>query len=787
MLNFTSKIQDHSYHSDMDDLFSLANSDASANDESRIKELTDQLNHHSKLYYQEAAPEISDAEFDGLLDELKKLEGKHPTLIAPDSPTQRVGGAPLDDFEQRKHLLPMLSIEDIHELKDDELEILKETTPEATRSHNLTHWFERFHRSLGHKEVALTVEPKIDGVAVSVVYKNGLLDYAVTRGDGNTGDDITQNIKTIKSIPLRLPDSAPDLFEVRGEVFMPNAAFDKLNQQRDEDGEQAFVNPRNATAGTLKQLDSKLVAARPLDCIFHSYGMVEDPPYDTLEKFQTTLKEFGFPSTHWFKTPSSMDDLMHCIVQLDQDRHSFPYATDGAVIKVNDLRLHTQLGATSKFPKWACAYKFRPEQMETILRDITIQVGRTGVLTPVAELDPVFVSGTTVSRATLHNEDEIQRKDIRLGDTVVIEKAGEIIPSVVKVIKEKRPSNSTPFNFYEYVGGKCPSCSAPISKEEGFAAWKCTNFTCPAQAVTKITHFASRKALDVDGLGESVAIKLVEHKLVQTPLDLFGLSHETLADLQLDPAKKSDGTESKHRRFGEKRAQTLIDSLQNAKNNQPLEKWVYSMGIPQVGESASRELSRLHQTIDEISNSDILTRIADIARLEQEQREISPRNKSNPPKTETEKDTRQNRYNDLKIEISELRDSLEEYQINSELGPAAAQKAIDFFNSEAGHLTLTTLKKIGINPVAENYAPIPAEQETIDSPIAGKTFVITGTLSQPRPAFKKIIEDLGGKVSGSISKNTHYLLCGEKGGSKRDKAEKLGVPILDEAAFNELL
>ncbi len=344
----------------MDDLFSLANDADSKNapaDEVRIQELTTQLNHHTKLYYQDAAPEISDAEFDDLLDELKKLEAKHPNLIAPDSPTQRVGGAPLEGFEQRQHLVPMLSIEDIHELKDDELKILRETVPEANRSHNLTHWFERFHRSLGHKEVALTVEPKIDGVAVSIIYRNRLLDYAVTRGDGTTGDDITQNIKTIKSIPLRLPASAPDLFEVRGEVFMPNAAFAELNQQRDEAGEAAFVNPRNATAGTLKQLDSKLVAARPLDCIFHSYGQIENAPFSTLEEFQSTLTEFGFPATHWFKTPASMADLMDCIVQLDEDRHSFAYATDGAVIKVNDLSLHAQLGATSKFPKWACAYK----------------------------------------------------------------------------------------------------------------------------------------------------------------------------------------------------------------------------------------------------------------------------------------------------------------------------------------------------------------------------------------------------------------------------------------------
>lgn len=772
----------------MDDLFSNSTPDhTNTKDKARIKDLTDLLNHHTTLYYREAAPEISDAEFDELLDELKKLEAKYPSLIAPDSPTQRVGGEPLEGFEQRQHLVPMLSIEDIHELKDDQLKALQESNPEATRSHNLIQWFERFQRALGHRQVALTVEPKIDGVAVSVIYKNRLLDYAVTRGDGNTGDDITQNIKTIKSIPLRLPETAPDTFEVRGEVFMPNASFEKLNAQRDEAGEPAFVNPRNATAGTLKQLDSKLVAARPLDCIFHSYGMVENPPYGTLTEFQNTLKQLGFPATHWFKKPSSMNELIECIAQLDEDRHHFPYATDGAVIKVNDLALHAKLGTTSKFPKWACAYKFLPEQMETILRDITIQVGRTGVLTPVAELDPVFVSGTTVSRATLHNEDEIQRKDIRIGDTVVIEKAGEIIPSIVKVIKEKRIKNSAAFSLYEYVDGRCPSCTAPITREEGFAAWKCTNFTCPAQAVTKITHFASRKALDIDGLGESVAIKLVEFHLVKTPLDLFSLSHDTLADLQLDPAKKSDGTSSKHRRFGEKRAQTLIDSLLHAKEKQPLHKWIYSMGIPQVGESASRELSRLHQSIKEISKSSILTRITKIATLEQEKRDISPRNKSNPPKTETEKDIRQNRYNDLKLEITELSNTLEEYQINSELGPAAAQKAIAFFDSEAGKTTLATLEEIGIDPTSANYAPIPAEEESINSAITGKTFVITGTLSQPRPAFKKIIEEHGGKVSGSISKNTDYLLCGEKGGSKRDKAENLGVPILDEDALNKML
>ncbi len=774
-----------------DDLFSFSpaptpvpqeNADAS-----RITELCKLLDHHSKLYYQDAAPEISDADFDELLDELKKLEIKHPELATPDSPTQRVGGAPLEGFVQRKHLVPMLSIEDIHELKDEALKELQHEDPEALRSHNLIAWFKRFQRSLDHDEVALSIEPKIDGVAVSVIYRNRVLDYAVTRGDGSVGDDITQNIKTIRNIPLKLPDSAPDLFEVRGEIFMPNAEFDQLNEQRDEAGEQAFVNPRNATAGTLKQLDSKLVAARPLDCIFHSYGLVEDAPFNTLEEFQQTLRDYNLPASKWFKMPSTMAKIMDAIAQLDIDRHDFPYATDGAVIKVNDIAIHSDLGSTSKFPKWACAYKFCSEQIETLLHDITIQVGRTGTLTPVAELNPVFISGSTVSRATLHNEDEIQRKDIRLNDYVVIEKAGEIIPSVVKVIKEKRTADSQVFNFYEYVDGKCPSCSAPISREEGTVAWKCTNFTCPAQAVNQITHFASRKALDLDGLGESVAEKLVEYRLVLTPLDLFKLDHKTLADLQLDPATKSDGSESKHRRYGEKRAQTLIDSLQKAKTEQPLSKWIYAMGIPSVGESAAKEAGRLHQTIQQIVDSGILRTIAKTAKLEAEQKEISPRNRTNLPKTETEKDIRQNQFNELKAEIAELKSSIADYQVNSELGQVSAQNMINYFQSEAGTNTLSSLAELEIAPQSDNFAPKPAEVQQIDSSIAGKTFVITGTLSQSRPAFKKIIEELGGKVSGSISKNTDYLLCGENGGSKKDKAEKLSVTILNETEFQALI
>ena len=732
----------------MEDLF--AHSAIQPSDpEKRVLELSQQLEHHNKLYYQDAEPEISDAEYDALMNELKKLEAAHPSLAKADSPTQRVGGAPLKDFQQIKHLVPMLSIEDIHELKNEELEALQD--PNASKMQNLRDWYQRLAKNLGVDHVALTVEPKIDGVAVSAVYRDGVLDYAVTRGDGTTGDDISQNIRTIKSIPLRLPGAAPALFEVRGEVFMPNEAFAKLNEQRDEAGEPAFVNPRNATAGTLKQLDSKLVAARPLDCIFHSYGQVDDAPYTSTSEFQQTLRDYQLKSTPWFEEVDNVDDLLAAIAKLDEDRHHFAYATDGAVIKVSKLSTHQQLGATTKHPKWACAYKFLPEQKETLLRDITIQVGRTGVLTPVAELEPVFVSGTTVSRATLHNQDEIDRKDVRIGDTVIIEKAGEIIPAVVKVITAKRPAQSQPFNLYQYVNGQCPSCSGPIEQEEGFVAWRCLNFACPAQAVTRIKHFASRKALDIDGLGTAVAEKLVETQKVRTTLDLFDLEPDSLADLLLDPAQLEAGT-SKPRRLGEKKAALITDSLNDSKQS-PLSRWIFAMGIPQIGESAAREIARLHRSLGEVASSSILKDLAELPDFEE--LTVSKRKKENHPR-------------------------LAQYQIESELGPVAAQHIVTFFNSLAGQHVLDKLEALGINPDSDNYDPEKSAAQSLDSPIAGKTFVITGTLTRPRPEFKQLIEAAGGKVSGSISKNTDFLLAGEKAGSKRSKAESLGVSILSE-------
>lgn len=732
-----------------DDLFSNT-------PEERIKKLSAELERHNQLYYQDAEPEITDAEYDALMNELKQLEKDHPEFAKPDSPTQRVGGAPLEHFDQVTHLVPMLSIEDIHELKPEELEEMG--NPSATSAENLRDWYARLEKNLGQKNAPVTIEPKIDGVAVSVVYRDGLLDYAATRGDGATGDDVTQNIKTIQSIPLRLPEGAPALFEVRGEVFMPNADFAKLNEQRDEAGEPAFVNPRNATAGTLKQLDPKLVAYRPLDCIFHSYGFVEDAPYQTVSEFQEILRAYGFKASTWFHHAGDVEKLLDVVEKLNSDRHSFAYATDGAVIKVDGIALHRQLGANSKFPRWACAFKFLPEQKETLLHNVTVQVGRTGVLTPVAELEPVFVSGTTVSRATLHNQDEIDRKDIRIGDTVVIEKAGEIIPAVVKVITAKRDPGSKPFNLFDYVDGTCPSCSGPIEQEEGFVAWRCTNFACPAQAVTRVKHFASRKALDIDGLGTAVAEKLVETGAIRTTLDLFELEAASLADLLLDPAKLGD-KESKPRRLGEKKATLITESLEKAKGAS-LSRWIFAMGIPQIGESAAKEIARLHRDLLAVSQSEILHDLAELPNFTE--LSVSKRKKENHPR-------------------------LAQYQIESELGPVAAQHIVAFFNSDAGKHVLEKLGALGINPTSDNFDPEKSAAQNTDSAIAGKTFVITGTLSKPRPEFKKTIESAGGKVTGSVSKNTDYLLAGEKAGSKLTKAESLGVTVLDEAAFEAMI
>ena len=692
-----------------------------------------QLDRHNELYYRQATPEISDAEYDKLFRELETLEKNHPQFEDANSPTRRVGGSPLESFTQVRHLVPMLSIDDVFELKDAPV-------PEA----ELITFYQRLQKNLGRENIAVTIEPKIDGVAVTLVYRNGNLDYAATRGDGSAGDDITNNVRTIRSIPKRLAsESPPPLLEVRGEVFMPNEAFAAMNAERDEAGLPSFANPRNASAGALKQLDPRIVAQRPLAFLAHGLGAYDGPPLDTEHQFHQLLDRLRIPRNKPLIDAENLTELLAAVAKINIERHALGYGTDGAVVKVLDRNERERLGFTSRAPRWAAAYKFLPEQQETVLTAVTVQVGRTGVLTPVAELEAVLVSGSTVSRATLHNQDEISKKDIRIGSTVLIEKAGEIIPAVVKVIRHAPGSSA--FSLHDHVGGKCPSCGGPISQEEGFVAWRCTNFQCPAQAVTRITHFASRKALDIASLGESVAEALVAQRLCRGPLDLFDLTLEQLGPLNL-------GSEEEPRRFGEKNASKLLEALQAARGK-PLSRWIYAMGIRQIGEGAAKELSRLHRDLRELAHSPILEELR--------------RDKSATAK----------KKNALLIP----------HAITGDVATVAAESILAFFESAAGKNVLSQFADHHLDPQSDNYRPIPGDVDFAALPLSGKTFVITGTLTLPRDEFKSLIEAKGGKVSGSISASTHYLLSGEGGGSKRDKAIELGVPVINEDQLREML
>ena len=718
----------------MDDLFSLTpNQPQPVNPKQRIEELRILLHHHNELYYQQAMPEISDSEYDALYRELELLEKKHPEFHDANSPTQRVGGAPLAAFQQRQHLVPMLSIDDVFELKDAPV-------PEA----ELIAFYQRLQKNLAQEKIAVTVEPKIDGVAVSLTYENGKLAYAVTRGDGATGDDISQNVRTIRSIPLHLTHKdVPTLMEIRGEIFMPNEAFAAMNAERDEAGLPTFANPRNATAGTLKQLDPKVAAQRPLRFLAHGLGAYEGPELSSEHDFHNLLDALNIPRNQPLINASDLTETLAAVARINQEKHHLGFATDGAVVKVLDRNQREQLGFTSRAPRWAAAYKFLPEQQETLLRDITVQVGRTGVLTPVAELDPVLVSGSMVSRATLHNQDEISKKDIRIGSWVLIEKAGEIIPAIVKVLRHAE--GSLPYSLYDAVNGECPSCKGPIAQEQGFVAWKCTNFLCPAQAVIRIAHFASRKALDIGALGESVAEALVSRELCRSPLDLFDLTIEQLGPLNL-------GTDEEPRRFGEKNAQKILDALE-ASRRKPLQRWLYALGIRQIGVSTAKELSRLHQNFTELENSPILAELR----------------------------------SDRRPDAKKKNEILIPYEITGDVATVAADSMGQFFASSAGQQVMEQMKRHQLDPLSDNYLPIPKAVDRSHLPFSGKTFVITGTLSAPRDDFKLLIEQNGGKVSGSISASTHFLLCGEGGGSKRDKATELGVSIIDESQFNQML
>src|SRR6058998_2678593 len=546
----------------------------------KIAQLRAEIRKHDRLYYEEAAPIISDHEYDRLYKELLDLETQFPDLLTPDSPTQRVGGKPLQAFEQVSHLIPMLSLDNTY--SEEEVET----------------FYARLQRLLPNEKIPVVVEPKVDGVAVSLIYENGKLRQAATRGDGNVGDNITQNIRTIRSVPERLRDRAPKLLEVRGEVYMDRKGFEKLNNEREKKGLALFANPRNAAAGSLKQLDPTIVAKRPLGIVLYGTGATERVDIDLHSKIFPLLKKLGLPVTERWWMAESVEEILDAIHKLDAIRHKFAYQTDGAVIKVDSFSQRDRLGFTAKSPRWAIAYKYAAERVQTRLNDIVIQVGRTGILTPVAMLEPVFVSGSTIGRATLHNEDEIKRKDIRIGDTVVIEKAGEVIRAVVEVVKSKRPRDSKPFDFSKHIHGKCPVCGGPIRRDPEFVAWRCENLQCPAQTTRRVEFFAARSALDIESVGGIVADKLVESGLIREPLDLFELKTEQLAKLNL-------GTDEAPRVFGEKNATKAIKAIERARTLS-LSRWLFALAIPDVGKTTATQLAQFHDNIDDVAHSQLL-------------------------------------------------------------------------------------------------------------------------------------------------------------------------------------
>jgi DNA ligase (NAD+) len=529
----------------------------------QILKLRQEIEHHNRLYYEGLATEINDQEFDALLRELRELEQQHPELITPDSPTQRVGGAPLDAFESVQHIVPMQSLDNTY----------AET--------EVADFVRRIQKLLPDEAIPLTIEPKVDGVAMSLLYENGRLVRAATRGDGVAGDNVLENIKTIRSIPLQLKGDAPARIEIRGEVYLPKKRFAKINEERDEQGLPVFANPRNAAAGSLKQLDSRLTAKRGLEALFYGFGAFDGTLPRTQQEFVELIRGFGLPVPDRLWIAATVDEALDAIRQLGEIRHDFAYETDGAVLKADILAQREQMGSTSKAPRWAIAYKYEPERAITRLRDITVQVGRTGVLTPVAELEPVFVSGSTVSRATLHNEEEVHRKDIRIGDYVLIEKAGEVIPAVVKVEVEKRDGSEKVFTMPTV----CPSCGGSVLREEGQVALRCTNPSCGAQLRRRLEHYAARGAMDIEGLGESMVGQLVDAGLVQDLTQIYDLTREQLLELE---------------RMGEKSAANLLAGIAASKER-PLWRLLFGLGIIHVGATAARKLADRFRTFDALA------------------------------------------------------------------------------------------------------------------------------------------------------------------------------------------
>ena len=667
----------------------------------RIKQLRQEIRDHDHRYHGLAEPVVSDYDYDVLMKELLDIEAAHPDLVTPDSPTQRVGGAPYSSFPVVTHPVPMLSISNTY----DADEILD---------------FDRRVRDiLGDEEAhSYVVELKIDGVAVSLRYEDGVLILGSTRGDGVQGDNITANLRTIRSIPLRIAVDHPAInqLEVRGEVYLSHAGLEQMNQVRSEREDPLFANPRNATAGSLKLLDSRQVAERPLQVFLYSLRFEDEtgvlavqPELDSHYGRLQWLAGHGFSTNTNAQRFDTIDGAIGYCKAWESKRSDLPYDIDGMVIKVDSIRLQQELRATLKSPRWVVAYKFAAQRAVTRLNDIRLQVGRTGVVTPVAELEPVFLAGSTISRATLHNEDEILRKDIRIGDTVVIEKGGDVIPKVVEVDFDKRQEGAPPFKM----PAECPICHTPLMRIQDEVALRCENVSCPAQIQARLEHFTARNAMDIDGFGPAVAEQLLSHDLMQDVGDIFSLTQEQFMALE---------------RMGPKSADNLIRSIEASKDR-PLDRILFSLGIPHVGERAARQIADRRRSLDQIMTA-----------------------------------------------------TVEELATIPEIGPTIAESVVNFFQNDQNRTVIEKLRQAGLNMKLPEL-PVGTASQALN----GKIFVITGTLSNyTRDEAAARIESSGGRVTASVSKKTNYILAGESAGSKLDKAQALGIQVLDETAFEQL-
>lgn len=732
------------------------------------------IHHHNRLYYVDAAPEISDREYDRLFAALVALERRYPELQTPDSPTRNVGGKPLSAFKPVRHRLPMLSLDNTYSI-------------DALRD------FDRgLHRLLPGEPFTYVVEPKIDGVAVSIRYEHGRLVQGATRGDGQTGDDITANLRTIRSIPWTIPTREAEIVEVRGEVFMPPKGFETINRTLEEQGKPPFKNPRNAAAGSLKLLDASLVARRPLDAVLYALGDIRGlPPPETHWQLLERIAAWGLPGVPWKRHCRDFNEIEAAIRELDAVRAEFPFETDGAVVKLNERKYYERLGVTARSPRWARAFKYEALQAETVLEGITVQVGRTGVLTPVAELRTVRLAGSDISRATLHNADEIARKDIRIGDRVVVEKAGEVIPAIVKSLPQHRTGRETPFSM----PGHCPSCGNEVVRRKEEAATRCINPLCPAQRVARILHFASRAALDIEGLGKKVALALARVERVRDPLDLYKMTEDELAGLNL-------GDVSHPRMLGAANARKILEALETSRTL-PLDRWIVALGIPDIGAVTARKIARTHADLEAVANSSLLQAVDRLYALTEESRKTNPQSTANPPRDEHDREQREQRYARQCREILALAQELQARGVCRSIDPEArppgfvcdippesARSILAFFNRPVGQTLLRRLRELGISPRGtsiENPAAPPDASRA--SPFHGKTVVITGTLdSMTREEATRRLTEAGARVTGSVTGNTDYLIAGSRpGGAKYDRARRLGLPMLDEQQMLRML